>query len=223
MSAAPTMKQIRVLLADNHTLVRAGLRALLQNIEGIEVVAEAGDGHEALHLIEVHQPDVVLMDIAMPKMNGLEATSRVVKECPNVRVMILSMHANEEYVLQSLRRGAMGYVLKDAAISELQLALRAISQGETYLSPEVSKHVIGDYLRRVGDESNCVEQLTSRQREILQLIAEGRTTKEIAEVLYISVKTVETHRMQLMKRLGIHDVAGLVRYALRIGLVLPDT
>lgn len=131
------MKQIRVLLADNHTLVRAGLRALLQNIEGIEVVAEAGDGHEALHLIEVHQPDVVLMDIAMPKMNGLEATSRVVKDCPKVRVIILSMHANEEYVLQSLRRGAMGYVLKDAAISELELALRAISQGETYLSPEV--------------------------------------------------------------------------------------
>jgi DNA-binding NarL/FixJ family response regulator len=223
MPAAPPTKLIRVLLADNHTLVRAGLRALLQNIEGIQVVAEAGDGREALHLIAVHQPDLVLMDIAMPEMNGLEATAHVVKEFPQVRVIILSMHANEEYVLQALRTGAMGYVLKDAGIGELELALRAIASGETYLSPAVSKHVVADYVRRVGGESSSLEQLTARQREILQLIAEGRTTKEIAQLLYLSVKTVETHRMQLMKRLDIHDVAGLVRYAIRMGLVIPDT
>jgi DNA-binding NarL/FixJ family response regulator len=222
MTAVPSTKLIRVLLADNHTLVRAGLRALLQNIEGIQVVAEAGDGREALHLIAVHQPDLVLMDIAMPEMNGLEATAHVVKEFPQVRVIILSMHANEEYVLQALRTGAMGYVLKDAGICELELAVRAIVRGETYLSPAVSKHVVADYVRRVSSEPSSLEQLTSRQREILQLIAEGRTTKEIADLLYVSVKTVETHRLQLMKRLNIHDVAGLVRYAIRMGLVLPD-
>jgi DNA-binding NarL/FixJ family response regulator len=214
---------IRVLLVDNHTLVRAGLRALLQNIEGIQVVAEAGDGREALRLIADRQPDVVLMDIAMPEMNGLEAAAHMVKEFPHVRVIILSMYANEEYVLQALRLGALGYLLKDAGINELELAIRASCQGETYLSPAVSKHVIGDYLRRVGDESSSLSQLTSRQREILQLIAEGRTTKEIAQLLYISVKTVETHRMQLMKRLDIYDVAGLVRYAIRMGLVISDS
>lgn len=220
MTAAAQL--IRVLLADNHTLVRAGLRAILQNIEGIQVVAEAGDGREALRLIAAHQPDVVLMDVAMPEMNGLEATARVVKEFPNVRVIILSMHANEEYVLQALRTGAAGYVLKDSGVSELELALRAIAKGETYLSPAVSKHVVADYVRRVGSESSSLEQLTPRQREILQLLVEGRTTKEIAKLLYISVKTVETHRAQLMERLGIHDVAGLVRYAIRMGLVTPE-
>ncbi|BAY13160.1 response regulator [Calothrix sp. NIES-2098] len=221
MTADPQLT--RILLADNHTLVRAGLRALLQNIQGIQVIAEAGDGREALRLIAEHQPDVVLMDIAMPEMNGLEATAHVVKEFPQVRVIMLSMHANEEYVLQALRIGAMGYLLKDAGISELELAIKAISQGETYLSPAVSKHVVANYLQRVGHESNSLEQLTSRQREILQLIAEGKSTKEIAELLYISVKTVETHRMQLMKRLDIHDVAGLVRYAIRMGLVISDS
>ncbi|OUL25210.1 DNA-binding response regulator [Nostoc sp. RF31YmG] len=221
MTAAP--KLIRILLADNHTLVRAGLRALLQNIEGIQVIAEAGDGREALRLIAEYQPDVVLMDIAMPEMNGLEAAAHVVKEFPQVRVIMLSMHANEEYVLQALRIGAMGYLLKDAGISELEVAIRAICQGETYLSPAVSKHVVANYLQRVSDESSSLTQLTSRQREILQLIAEGKSTKEIAELLYISVKTVETHRMQLMKRLDIHDVAGLVRYAIRMGLVISDS
>ncbi len=217
-----TSKLIRVLLADNHTLVRAGLRALLENIEGIQVVAEASNGREALRLIADYQPDVVLMDVAMPEMNGLEAAARVVKEFPHVRVIILSMHANEEYVLQALRLGAMGYVLKDSGTNELELAVKASFQGETYLSPAVSKHVISDYLQRVGDESSSLAQLTSRQREVLQLIAEGQTTKEIAELLFISVKTVETHRMQLMKRLSIYDVAGLVRYAIRIGLVTSE-
>jgi DNA-binding NarL/FixJ family response regulator len=216
------MNPIRVLLADNHTLVRAGLRALLRSIDGIEVVAEADDGREALHLVGTQQPDVVLMDVAMPEMNGLEATARVSKEFPSVRVIILSMHANEEYVLQALRAGAAGYVLKDSGVSELELALKSVSRGETYLSPAVSKHVVADYVRRVGGESNSLEQLTPRQREILQLLAEGRSMKEIAQLLFISIKTVETHRAQLMERLDIHDVPGLVRYAIRIGLVTPD-
>ena len=224
------MKPTRVLLAEDHTLVRAGIRALLQNLAGIEVVAEASDGREALRLIKTYQPDVVLMDIAMAGLNGLEATARVTKEFPTVRVVILSMHSTEEYVAQALRAGAAGYLLKDAAAAELELAVTAVARGETYLSPAVSKHVIADYLRRVGDReasggggaTPACELLTPRQREILQLIAEGRSTKEIAAILHLSVKTVETHRTQLMARLDIHDVAGLVRYAIRIGLVALD-
>jgi len=213
------MSPIRVLLAEDHTLVRAGIRALLEGLAGVQVVAEAGDGREALQLVAAHQPDLVLMDIAMAGLNGLEATGRIVKEFPHVRVIILSMHANEEYVLQALRAGAAGYLLKDAGTSELELAVRAAARGEIYLSPAVSRHVIADYMRRAGSELTLLDQLTPRQREILQLIAEGRTTREIANILQVSVKTVETHRAQLMERLDIHDVAGLVRFAIRVGLV----
>lgn len=220
------MAPIRLLLADDHTLVRGGIRALLNELEEVEVIAEADDGREALSLIESHQPDIVLMDIAMSGMNGLEATMRVTRDFPDVRVIILSMHTNEEYVLQALRSGAVGYLLKDAGISELEMAIEAVSQGETYLSPPVSKHVISDYVRRIGvdpqealDSRPTLERLTMRQREILQLIAEGYTTQEMANLLNISAKTVETHRMQLMERLDIHDIAGLVRFAIRVGLI----
>lgn len=216
------MRSIRVLIVDNHAMVRAGFRALLQSLDDIEVTGEAGDGREALRLVEEQQPDIVLMDIAMPEMNGLETTTRLKKEFPQVKVIILSMHANEEYVYQALRSGAMGYLLKDGGTSELELAIRAIANGETYLSPAISKHVITDYMRRVITESSPLEQPTPRQREILQLIAQGKNTKEMAEALYISVKTVETHRMQLMERLNIHDVAGLVRYAIRTGVVMLE-
>jgi len=216
------MKPIRVLLADDHTLVRAGIRSLLENMEGIEVIAEAGDGREALRLVRTHRPDVVLMDIAMPGLNGLEAAARIAKKCPNVRVIILSMHVNEEYVLQALRAGAAGYMVKGADAAELEIAIRAVARGETYLSPMVSKHVVTDYIQRISGETSPLELLTPRQREVLQLIAEGYSTKKIARTLKISVKTVETHRMQLMERLDIHDIAGLVRYAIRIGLVKPD-
>jgi DNA-binding NarL/FixJ family response regulator len=216
------MKPICVLLAEDHALVRAGFRALLENLHGIQVVAEASDGREALRLIETHRPDVVLMDITMPGLNGLEAAGRVASEFPYVHVIILSMHANEEYVLQALRAGAAGYLLKDADTTELELAVTAVARGEMYLSPPVSKHVIADYVRRVGDESSSLVQLTTRQREVLQLIAEGHTTKEIARILDVSVKTAETHRTQLMERLDIHDIAGLVRYAIRVGLVSPE-
>lgn len=215
------MKPIRVLLADDHALVRAGFRSLLETLPDIEVIAETGDGREALQLTLTHHPDVVLMDIAMPGMNGLEVTARVAKEVPNVHVIILSMHADEEYVWQALRAGASGYLLKEASTPELELAIKAATRGETYLSPAISKQV-ADYIRRTGDKAGALELLTPRQREILQLIAEGHSTKEIAHTLQVSVKTVETHRTQLMERLGIHDVAGLVRFAIRVGLVSPE-
>ncbi|MEW6207427.1 MAG: response regulator transcription factor [Acidobacteriota bacterium] len=216
------MKPIRVLLADDHTLVRAGLRTLIQTLVGMEVVGETGDGQEVLSMVEKHRPNVILMDIAMPGLNGIEVASRVTKDHTDVKVIILSMHATEEYVLQAMRAGAKGYLLKDSATVELELALRAVMKGETFLSPSVSRHVVEGYVRGKAGEEGSLEMLTPRQREILQLIAEGNTTKEIAVKLNLSVKTVETHRTQLMDRLSIHDVAGLVRYAIRVGLVTAN-
>lgn len=214
------MKNIRVLLAEDHTLVRAGLCALVKSLEGVEVVAEAGDGHQTLKMVKDHFPDLILMDIAMPGLNGLEATIRVAKEYPHVKVIILSMHANEEYVLQALSAGARGYLLKDSGTAELELAIRAVMKGETFLSPAVSRHVIDEYVQRQGDPQSPFHILTPRQREILQLIAEGFSTKDIARKLDLSIKTIDTHRTQLMDRLDIHEVAGLVRYAIRTGLVI---
>lgn len=213
------MSAVRVLLADDHTLVRAGLRKLLESMSEIEVVGEAGDGLTLLELAEQLQPNLVLMDIAMPGLNGLEATARLVKSYPGIRVMILSMHQNEEYVRRALRHGAVGYMLKDAAPMELGLALAAVLRGETYLSPAVSKGVVNDYVQRLRDDDQPAEQLSPRQREVLQLIAEGLSTKDIARRLDLSVKTVETHRTGLMKQLDVHEVTGLVRYALKMGLV----
>jgi len=209
----------RALLADDYTLVRAGLRKLLENLPNIEVVGEAGDGLELLALAEQLQPHLVLMDIAMPGLNGLDATARLVKSQPGIRVLILSMHQNEEYVRKALRHGAAAYLLKDAAPMELELALSAVLRGETYLSPAVSRGVVSDYVQRLRSEDQPGEQLSPRQREVLQLIAEGLSTKEIARKLDLSVKTVETHRTGLMKQLDVHEVTGLVRYALKLGLV----
>ncbi|HEX2916678.1 MAG TPA: response regulator transcription factor [Chloroflexia bacterium] len=214
------MNTIQVLLAEDHNLVRAGIRSLLEKITWVKVVAEADDGQEAVELVQQYQPDIVLMDITMPRLNGLEAL-RIIKQNPNIKVVILSMHTSKEYVWQALRLGATGYVIKDADIEELEFALKAVVQGQLYLSPPVSKHLVNDYLWRVGEPSSF-EQLKPRQRQILQLIAEGRTTKQIAEELNIGVKTAETHRMQLMQQLDIHDVTGLVRYAIKMGLVSPD-
>lgn len=223
------MKPIRVLLADDHNLVRAGMSALLEHDPEIEVVAEAQNGRQVRALIESRKPDVVLMDISMPELNGLDATSQLLKEFPTLRVIILSMHATKGYVLQALRAGASGYLLKGAATPELALAVKAVARGETYLSSTVSKFVIEAFRRGASGEpenggtSNRVEaELTPRQREVLQLIAEGNSTKEIAEKLNISVKTAKTHRSELMRRLDIHEIAGLVRYAIQIGLVSPD-
>jgi DNA-binding NarL/FixJ family response regulator len=216
------MNSIRILIADDHALVRAGFRSLLEKLDDCEVVAEAGDGREALRLIGQLQPDVVLMDVKMPGLNGLEATARISRDHPNVCVVILSMYTNEEYVIQALRAGAVGYLLKDAAPTELQLAVRAAVRGEVYLSPLISKRVLQDYIQLVGGGGGMLDALTARQREVLQLIAEGRTMKEIALLLQISVKTAEAHRAQLMERLDIHDVTGLVRFAIRVGLVTPE-
>lgn len=213
------MKSLRVVLADDHKLVRAGLSSLLKQMPGIVVQGEAHDGREALELVAKHRPDVVLMDISMAGLNGLEATLQITKEYPRIHVIMLSMHATEEYVLQALRAGASGYLLKDAAPMELELALAAVVRGETYLSPPISLQEIENYAKRVGEVSQPLDLLTRRQREILQLIAEGNNTRDIAERLGISVKTVETHRAQLMDRLEIHDIPGLVRYAIRHGLV----
>jgi DNA-binding NarL/FixJ family response regulator len=214
------MGELRILLVEDHTLVRAGLRALLQRVEGFEIVGEAGDGHEALEMIGAHRPDIVLMDIGVPGLNGLEISARVARHYPHVRVIILSMHAGEEYIRQAVRSGAAGYLLKDAGVAELEIAIRAVERGDRYLSPAVSRQLVDDYLDRLNDEDTR-ERLTPRQREVLQLIAEGYTTQQIALKLNIAVKTVETHRTQLMERLGIHDVAGLVRYAVRAGIVSP--
>jgi DNA-binding NarL/FixJ family response regulator len=217
------MNVTRVLLADDHGLVRAGIRALIEKIPDVEVVGEASTGREALELVKSRLPNLVLMDIAMAEMGGLEALPRITRDFPEVRVIILSAHANEEYVIRALRSGAAGYMLKDAATAELQLAFDSVAQDKTYLSPSISRTVITDYLRRVGGPISPLEQLTPRQREILQLIAEGKNTKEIASALDVSVKTVESHRLQLMERLNIHEIAGLVRYAIRSGLVSLET
>jgi len=216
------MNLTRVLLADDHALVRAGIRALLEKIPSVEVVGEAGTGREALELVRSQLPNIVLMDIAMTELGGLEALPRITKDFPSVKVIILSAHASEEYVIRALREGASGYMLKDSATSELELAINSVIQGKVYLSPSISRTVIDDYLQRVGGAVSPLEQLTSRQREILQSIAEGKNAKEIAAALDISIKTVESHRLQLMDRLNIHDVPGLVRYAIRNGLVSAE-
>jgi DNA-binding NarL/FixJ family response regulator len=220
------MKPIRIILAEDHTLVRAGIRVLLQECGSAKVVGETGRGDEVLGLVKKERPDIVLMDIAMPGLNGIEATARIKKEYPEIKVIILSMYANEEYVLQALRDGASGYLLKDSGPVELELAIKAVIRGDTYLSPPISRQVISDYIGRFEKKTgkseanrHVFEILTSRQREILQLVAEGFTTKDISQRLNLSINTVETHRSQLMERLGIHDVAGLVRYAIREGLV----
>ena len=213
------MDPIRILLADDHKLVRAGIRSLLEKLPDIEVVGEASDGKEALRLIDEHRPHIVLMDIAMPELNGLEATRRVAKTCPDVSVIILSIYSDEEHVYQALRAGASGFLMKGSALEELELAIRAVLRNETYLSPPLSKPVIMEYVRRTLVDLRSAERLSPRQIEILQLIAEGKSMKQIALGLSISVKTVESHRSALMTRIGVRDIAGLVRYAVKIGLI----
>jgi DNA-binding NarL/FixJ family response regulator len=213
------MEAISILLADDHTLVRAGIRALVERLSEVNVVAEAKDGREALTLARQLRPDLVLMDIAMPGLNGLEATSRISKELPGVRVIILSMYASEEYVHEAIAAGASGYLVKRGAAAELEDAILMVASGKTYFSPFVSDHIRQERSGTVSAERGSLDRLTPRQREILQLIAERHSTKDIAHILDISIKTVETHRAQLMQRLNIRDVPGLVRFAIRAGLV----
>ena len=216
-------KPIRVILADDHTLVRAGIRALLEKLPDVEVLAEASDGREVLNLVKTMGPNVVLMDISMPSLNGLEATERIAREFPKVRVIILSMHNNEEYYWRALKAGAAGYLLKKAATAQLHAALKSVGEGEIYLSREIASRFLKKFpLQQIAHSRSPLEQLTSRQREILQLLAEGHTTKAIALVLKVSDKTVEYHRAKLMARLNIFDLPGLVRFALRTGLISAE-
>jgi DNA-binding NarL/FixJ family response regulator len=214
------MPKIRIILADDHNLTRAGLRLLLEQIEGVEILGEADNGRDALALVRQHTPQLVLMDISMPELNGIEALTRISKDVPNARVIILSTHSDEAHVLDALRAGAAGYLLKNAATQELHAAVEAVAKGGTYLSPQVASVVIARSTGRASSTPGALDHLTSRQREILQLIAEGKSTKEMAFLLNVSVKTIETHRAQLMDRLNIRDIAGLVRYALKAGLVV---
>jgi DNA-binding NarL/FixJ family response regulator len=216
------VKPIRVLLADDHALVRAGIRVLVEELEGIEVVAEAGDGEEALRLIRSHSPDVVLLDIAMPLLNGFEVLDQAVPDFPDLRVIVLTVHETEEYALSAFRHGAKGYLPKTAASAELELAINAVAAGETYLSPALSRKTFFSRVKKSDAENAAVPELTPRQQEVLKLIAQGQSTKDIALTLDISAKTVEAHRAQLMARLDIHDVAGLVRHAIKTGLVGID-
>jgi DNA-binding NarL/FixJ family response regulator len=216
------VKPIRILLADDHTLVRGGIRSLIETIEGVEVVAESGDGREALELLARHRPDVALLDIGMPGMNGIEIARHARQMSPKTKIVILSMYDDKTHVTQAIRAGVAGYLLKGAAVAELPLAINAVIAGELYLTPKVSRHVVDGFLHDEGNEPNPLEGLPPRQREILQLIAEGRSSKEIAGMLGVSLKTIETHRARMMERLDIHDVPGLVRFAIRAGLVSLD-
>lgn len=217
-------RPLRVILADDHTLVRAGIRALLEKLPDVVVVGEASDGRAVLNLVKTEEPSVVLMDISMPGLNGLEAAARLAKEHPDVRVIILSMHNNEEYYWRALKSGAAGYLLKKAATTELETALQQVAQGEIYLSHEISTRLLKKFPQlNIAGRKSPFEQLTDRQREVLQLIAEGQNTKQIADILQVSPKTVEYHRMKLMDSLNVHDIPGLVRFALSVGLILPES
>lgn len=213
---------IRVGLAEDHGLVRAGIARLIEDLPDVELVGVAEDGHEAIEMVRIAAPDVLLLDITMPRLGGLGVLARVIVEYPATHVIMLSMHDNEEYVSRALQAGASGYLLKDSDLSELGLALRSVVRGGCYLTPAVSRHVIRDFTHGQTASENLWERLTPRQTEIVQLVAEGHRNAEIASILGMSIKTVETHRTQLMVRLGIHDVTGLVRYAIRVGLVPAD-
>jgi DNA-binding NarL/FixJ family response regulator len=215
------MNPLSILLIDDHALVRAGLRSLLESLDGVQIAGETGDGYEALELIGTLRPDIALLDISMPHLNGLEVMMRSLKQYPHTRIVMVSMHMDQEYIQRALRAGASGYLLKTADRRELELAVRAVARGEVWLSPAVSKQVVAAFGSGRAIRPG-VESLTARQREILQLVAEGYSNKEMANRLNVSVKTIDTHRTQLMDRLGIHGTAGLVRCAIRLGIVQAE-
>ena len=215
------MAKLRILLGDDHTLLRAGLKKILQERTDWEVVAEAGDGREAVRQALAVQPDVAILDIGMPLLNGIEATRQIVKRLPDVQILILSMHANEAYIIQAVKAGAKGYLLKDSADTELLRGIDALSAGKSFFSPEVSKVMLDDYVRHLTDKGleDRYATLSEREREIFQLVAEGRSNKAIAELLSISAATVETHRARILQKLDVHNTAELVLYAVRRGVV----
>jgi len=210
------MKRIRILLADDHAVVRQGFRMILSAHSDLEIVGEAGNGREAVELAATLRPDVVVMDVAMPELNGIEATRRLTADNPHTRVVALSMHKDSVYVREILRAGARGYLLKDSVADDLVAAVRAVAAGEGYLSPGVSNAVLDDYRKHV---TNPIDLLSSREREVLQMLAEGKTNKEIAVVLKLSVYTVEAHRGRIMEKLNVHSINELVRFAVRNGLI----
>ena len=215
------MTPIRVVLAEDHTIVRKGLRALLENAPDIEVVAEAANGRSALEEVAAKRPDVVVMDITMPLLNGLEATRQLKEQYPNLRIIILTMHSDEEYVFQSLRAGVDGYLVKETAPHDLVKAIRAAHKGASFLSPNISKKLIGEYIRQAekGVVPSSLGRLTQREREVLQLVAEGKSIGEIARLLHISGKTARVHRSNLMSKLDLHSTAQLTLYAVRHGVI----
>ena len=221
MRPAGSLEKIRVLLADDHTILRAGLKMMLNAQPDIEAVGEASDGRQAISEAERLSPDVVIMDITMPECNGIEATRHIKRLLPDVRVLVLTMHENEEYLFQTLRAGAAGYMLKEAADTDLISAIRVVASGRFYLSPSAQSMLVSDYLQRVhtGEERDSYSALTEREREILKLVAEGYTNNQIGERLFISPKTVDTHRTHVMDKLNLHSRAELVRYAMRRGLL----
>lgn len=215
------MRRTRIVLADDHNLIRSGLKLLLERQEDLEVVGEAGDGRAAVECVERTRPDVVVLDIAMPLLNGIEAARQIAARWPDVRIVILSMHADESYVIRALKAGARAYLLKDSAETDLIAAVRAVTAGRAFFSPTVSKVLAEDYVRqlRLRDEEDSFELLTSREREVLQLLAEGKSNKEVASVLGISLYTAETHRANIIAKLNIHSVPELILYAVRKGII----
>jgi DNA-binding NarL/FixJ family response regulator len=210
---------VKIILADDHRIMREGLRALLEKEAGIEVIAEADNGRTTVELSRELNPDVVVIDIGMPDLNGIDATRQIVSESPAVKVIALSMHSDRKFVREMLSAGASGYLLKDSAFEELGIALTTVINNQTYLSPKIANTVVKDYLGKVEPkESKVSPALTKREREVLQLIAEGKTTKDIASHLYVSIKTIETHRKQIMDKVGLNSVAELTKYAIREGL-----
>jgi two-component system response regulator NreC len=217
---------LKVLLVEDHVIVRQGIKALLDEEPDITIVGEAGDGSEGLLLAQKLKPDIVLMDVSLPALDGIQVTRQICDRMPEVRVLMLSMHDNEEYVFRALQAGACGYVLKQSTSTELVLAIRAVAAGSTFLSPDISQILIGDYLRRAetrSDTEEALDILTPRERQVLQLITKGFNNRQIAEKLQISIKTVETHRGNMMRKLDVHDRAGLVKFAMDSGLVTLQT
>ena len=215
------MPRLRIALGDDHTLMRQGLRRILENRDDWEVVAEASDGREAVQQIVAAPPDVAILDVGMPLLNGIDATAQIVRRCPTVNVLILSMHADEEYIVRALKAGAKGYLLKDSADTELIRAVEAVSTGKSFFSPAAAKVMLDDYLRHLSDKGviDRFESLSEREREVFQLVAEGHSNKEVAEVLSVSPTTVETHRAHIMQKLDVHNTAELVLYAVRRGII----